>query len=195
MRSPESKPGALSPFIQPCGTSWRATPRRLLARGCHDNRQTDANETPSPSISQRLQVFYWPLRCPVPAPLRGPMLFSRLSCSLVRWHAAAICSGRGLLAALTGCRSLALRRMRMLQTAASRPHGRPPVQRCGAVPKSGRGREISGPSVRSCSRLAHWRLTHRRQSIPDYAALERRQELPTGLDQKTRATKRRRLRR
>jgi hypothetical protein len=97
--------------------------------------------------------------------------------------------------ALTGCRYLALRPMRMLQMAAWRPRGRPPVQRSSAVRKSGAVARSVDPSSALAGDLYRG-MTHRRQSILDYADVERRQELATELEQRrcaAPAAKRRRL--
>lgn len=113
----------------------RATARQLLARGCHDNRQTDANETPSPSISNGCRGSYWPLCCQNLAPL---LVLTSLALVL-RWQAAVPGPPDGLdwlpeagletdADAACGCNE------------APRETASPTVQR---GPRSGRGREMS----------------------------------------------------
>lgn len=128
----------------------RPTARQFLARGCHDNRQTDANGTPSPQILNGCRVFDWTLRskldpCPWP-PGCSRACFVMPSCLCM--------ANRGLLAALTGSRRPASRQMHMLHIVASVTHG---------------DRQSNGPersSVRSRSRDLSTSRSFCRRRIP-----------------------------
>lgn len=153
----------------PEGDSASASSR--LARGCHDNRQTDANETPSPQMLNGCRVFDWLLRYRLDPSFRPPMLSSRLFCDGKLQQSAICMAKRGLLATLTGCRYPALRRMQMLHMAASETHGRPPVQPSSAVQSPvavARPLDVPFPLAGDVYRG----MSHRRQSILHYANVE-----------------------
>ncbi|KAB5577651.1 hypothetical protein GE09DRAFT_526779 [Coniochaeta sp. 2T2.1] len=151
--------------------SGRATARQLLARGCHDNRQTDANETPSLPVTNGSRGCDWLLDSPSFHLVLSPFSFSRLSCD-----------GKLQQSAVTGPPDgldwLPVSRLETYADAAYGLHRDPTGHR----QSNGSARSV----VRSRSRISpaladalYREVTHRRQSIRKYADVERRQEVAT----------------